>query len=268
MAVLNDQTLAIAIANSPSLVSGVRPQDFGLWNSAIQPASVDLTVGEILVPPSVEDADAYPVSPIGEYMLEQGQTAMVRTAEEVCLPNNIAAIGFPPAHVSLSGLLMTNPGHVDPGYKGNLTFTVINFGKKAYQLRKGRILCTLVFFRMEETPKYSYDKLDTTSRPKNYADLNDVLRRLSHEFMDFTSKAKKEAEKVELAVRYRQVTYPLIATLIAGVLTALGVYFFNPLRNITERVTVLEARAGAQSTLDAVKQFEQRLQLLEQQLRR
>src|SRR5688572_2257911 len=168
MAVLNDDALSAALKQKPPLVSGLRPNDFGNWESHIQPASIDLTIGDIFVPPEASVATDWSPNPVGEYLLEQGQTAVVRTAEELCLPHDIAAIGFPPAKVSLGGLLTTNPGHIDPGYKGRLTFTVINFGKKPFDLKSGSKICTVVFIRMESVPRVSYDQLDVANRPSNH----------------------------------------------------------------------------------------------------
>ncbi|HXH11371.1 MAG TPA: hypothetical protein VNP04_16615 [Alphaproteobacteria bacterium] len=56
---------------------------------------------------------------------------MVLTLEEFNLPGSIAVVGFPPSHVSFQGILMTNPGHVDPGYVGRMRFTVMKKGISA-----------------------------------------------------------------------------------------------------------------------------------------
>ena len=84
-----------------------------------------------------------------EFVLHSGRTAVVTTMEEFALPNDIAAFGFPPSRVSFQGILMTNPGHVDPGYKGPLHFTVINMGSKDYVFRRRDPIVTILLFRLD-----------------------------------------------------------------------------------------------------------------------
>jgi dCTP deaminase len=116
---LHDCELVRLVRATPPLVSDIKP-DIGSWDSRIQPASIDLSIGTIYRPlESLSDAEK------GEYetglsiSLGQGETAVIETRETINLPATVAAIGFPPSSVSMQGLLMTNPGHVDPGYSGN-----------------------------------------------------------------------------------------------------------------------------------------------------
>jgi deoxycytidine triphosphate deaminase len=91
-------------------------------NEQIKPASLNLTIGEIFVPGAAKAELGGVDNPItNHFPLEQGATVVIRTAEIVRLIDNRSAIAFPPSHVSLKGLLMTNPGHVDPGYVGPLS---------------------------------------------------------------------------------------------------------------------------------------------------
>src|SRR5665213_1478088 len=125
---LRDAEIEALLRASPSLIV-----DFDLnrltnkETSPIKGSSLDLTVGEIFIP----GAKAGELGGIGKprtrVSLEVGQTAVLRSAEKLRLPPNIAGIGFPPStKVSLAGLLSTNPGHVDPDYKGYLHLTVVN----------------------------------------------------------------------------------------------------------------------------------------------
>src|SRR4051812_39526941 len=86
-----------------------------VWNtksSAIQPCSVDLRIGHIQIP-AEGNRKAKTITGSGkEYVLTTGQTAIVTTSEKLQMRKKFAGIGFPPSHVSIRGLLMTNPGHV------------------------------------------------------------------------------------------------------------------------------------------------------------
>src|SRR6266571_1725906 len=185
MTILVDRDLrdlvAPAEAKLPPLATNIRP-DIGRWNAKIQPASLDLTVGRILLP-TEEDDEQQPLVYETNVSLNQGETAVVETHEYLRVPNTLAGIGFPPSSVSRDGLLMTNPGHVDPGFRGRLKFTVINMGKKPIELAAGKPICTLLFFRIN-APEYAYDKLDNTDKPQPPSD-SSLLRKLSKDFLEF-----------------------------------------------------------------------------------
>ena len=86
-----------------------------------------------------------------------GQTAVISTLETIDFPDNIAGIGFPPSHLSIRGLLITNPGHVDPGYKGKMTFTVINMAKDPIALIPEKMeIVTLLLFELDSNVKSGF----------------------------------------------------------------------------------------------------------------
>src|SRR5687768_6762724 len=125
MSLLNDQALhKLATEN---IISGGPSQRWEGKDDPIQASSIDLHIGKIFVPGEYESDGG----PAWKKMLSltHGRTAVLETMEELRVPNEYAAIGFPPSHVSSKGLLMTNPGHVDPGYSGSMRFTVINMAK-------------------------------------------------------------------------------------------------------------------------------------------
>lgn len=117
--VLNDAEILKLLAKD--LVSGgvKLPADPYVKDSQVQPASFDLTVGRVFTP-CTEEQNKHG-EPVGEtqYILKPGRTAIVLTREELKMPSNLVAIGFPPSKdMSARGILMTNPGQVDPGYEG------------------------------------------------------------------------------------------------------------------------------------------------------
>lgn len=65
------------------------------------------------------------------------------------MPAKLAGIGFPPTSVSAKGVLMTNPGHVDPGFIGHLQFTLINMGKDRFTLAQADRIVTLLLFELD-----------------------------------------------------------------------------------------------------------------------
>ena len=56
------------------------------------------------------------------------------------------------------GLLMTNPGHVDPGYSGRLHLTVINMSRSDMVLRCKDAILTVIFYKLGGECKAGYDE--------------------------------------------------------------------------------------------------------------
>jgi deoxycytidine triphosphate deaminase len=151
MRLLNDAEIKDNICNhNPPLVTGVDTLEWQSKKSAIQPCSVDLHIGRIQIPSQKLEEPPQAISgPLDEHILITGAIAVLTTSEILNLPARIAGIGFPPSHVSIKGLLVTNPGHVDPGYEGPMHFTVINMGRQPYVLRVSDPICTLLLFELD-----------------------------------------------------------------------------------------------------------------------
>ena len=106
MGLLSDQDISRLIS-AGKLVKGFDPSRLG----AIKGAAIELTVGDVFVPGVKGEELGAPQKPRSELCLYQGQTAVIRSAEEISLGQDYAGIAFPAALVSLQGLLMTNPGY-------------------------------------------------------------------------------------------------------------------------------------------------------------
>ncbi len=187
---LSDQEL---VELDPNIIKGLdRSGDLYAADSRIQPASVDLTIGDIFLPEVYEGQKGSIQNPFHYYSLRSGHTAIVQTKEELDLPSNLAAFGFPPARVSSKGLLMTNPGHVDPGYKGRMKFTVINMGRESYPLITDKIIVTLLFFRLNPPAKKSFSERN----PNIQGNVgNEELSKLGTDFLDVERRADNIAKK-------------------------------------------------------------------------
>jgi dCTP deaminase len=174
----------------------------------VQAASLDLHIGDIYLPGKKETEIGGTKNSKLDVELETGATAVVTTREVLHLPGNIAGIGFPPSRVSFKGLLVTNPGHVDPGYKGVMRFTVINMAKEPYHLRTGDRIVRLLLFEIDKTAKSDWGLRNPDgSQPPTQDDIN----LLSKDFVDVERRAETIARKHGLRV----------STLIAGGFTAI-----------------------------------------------
>jgi dCTP deaminase len=116
MSPLQRQEIEAILRAQPSLIENF---DVGRLDAADPPvrgATLDLTIGAIFLPGVADGKLGGSTRGKRAHGLASGETAVVRTAETLQMPGNVAAIGFPPSTaISLAGLLTTNPGHIDPG---------------------------------------------------------------------------------------------------------------------------------------------------------
>jgi deoxycytidine triphosphate deaminase len=197
MSLLRDEEIVAAVtakSTAAKYIEGlVLPADPYSKDSPVQASSVDLHIGSIYLPGTKKNGEGSAENPKAEHSLLTGETAVVTTQETLHLPPNIAGFGFPPSRVSFRGLLMTNPGHVDPGYDGVMRFTVINMAREAYHLSSGDRIVTLLLFEMKQAAHSGWRQRNPAGSappsPINQANIN----RLSHDFVDVERRAKKIA---------------------------------------------------------------------------
>jgi deoxycytidine triphosphate deaminase len=199
MTILRDDELIDAVtsnAASGPWIAGVdlptAPADRYSSKSPIQASSIDLRIGNVYLPGEEETDLGGAKNPRESHTLETGETAVVTSMETLQLPSDIAGFGFPPSSVSFKGLLMTNPGHVDPGYTGVMRFTVINMAKDPYPLERGQKIATLLLFRLNQPSHADW----RTRNPAGSALPNHAaISRLSRDFVDVEKRAEDAATR-------------------------------------------------------------------------
>ncbi len=258
---LSDRQLIALIDDDPEFIRGL---DASTHERRVQASSVDLTVGKIYMPETPHGEPGSHDNPNQDgVILKPGHTVVVQTAERLSMPSDIAAFGFPPARMSRNGLLMTNPGHVDPGYQGCLSFTIINMGKADYELGKGDAIVTLLFLRLDGPA--AADWIERGNQPGDRPVRHTTLDRLTHDFLQVGARAKAVADEAERETRrltnratwvsaFALVLIPLV-TLIAN----LWVGSLSTVDRIDDRVKNIE------QTLTELD-FDVRLDGVEQQL--
>ncbi|MEM9477033.1 MAG: hypothetical protein AAGA71_17195 [Pseudomonadota bacterium] len=256
--------------------------------SEVQPASLDLSIGRIFQPPEEQwDPSKLPEEPPFKtgHEIAVGGTVVVETRERLSLSGKIGAFGFPPASMAKNSILMTNPGHVDPGFEGHLTFTIINMGRVPYDLKFGGNLATLLVFGFDAPVVPDYAALAKTADPEPNL-MAKVLNRLSPDFADFEARSEKSAinaaevaiaartkalgEEVEAArTQYQNaerkynihaLVWPAVTALGAAAITATVSYFVaasgfankDTLDAVDERVETLEENQVLPDNIDAL----------------
>jgi dCTP deaminase len=158
--------------------------------------------------------------PAQEHVLKPGQTAIVVTAEEFNFPPNIAAFGFPPTRIPSNGILMTNPGHVDPGFKGYVSFTVINMSKQDFILRHRDTIVTCLL--MQLAGPVCRDYKDRGNLAVSNVPPQETYDWLSPDFLNFEERSRgiaKAAAQKQIIRWDRQSFVVLVVTLLLGLVT-------------------------------------------------
>lgn len=105
----------------------------------LQPASYDLTVGEI--------QERY-----GDRTLKPGECCLVATKEIINLPNNVAAFCKTKSSLARIGIISGDiGGWIDPGYKGNITLFVINLSDKEVRINDFKSLGQIIFVKCDDS---------------------------------------------------------------------------------------------------------------------
>ena len=248
---LCDEQISHLICATPEILNGIDALDYQKLSSSIQPASIDLHIGQIFTPGAKPGELGAHDAPRRDFTLMTGQTAVIRTREQLKLPDDIAGIAFPPSSVSLRGLLMTNPGHVDPGYHGYLHVTAINMGQEPYPLVHGARCITLTLFRLARAAAAPYST--RIGAPSTSPVTQELLTRLSLDFAAIENRAEKIADKAAQKMDISTKRIQVIATIIIAVLTV-GGYIITS--RISERIATLEAQIKIDALEERIEKLE------------
>ena len=238
MALLTDRDLHTELAANPNYISGLSIVEWQSKDSPIQACSVDLHIGQIFLPGEASETAPGTLKPRVEVTLATGQTAVIVTSEILNFPSDWAAYGFPPSHVSSHGLLMTNPGHIDPGYQGNLRFTVINMSAQPFPLRNGDAIVTLLIDKLASGVNRDFQQ--RTAGGPLMAPGWDEVNRLSRDFVNVEERAKKIANDAGIKWTVVLSVVAAIATTIATLV--LGAARDSGIDDLKTKIAVLEER--------------------------
>lgn len=146
--ILSDESIADHLLRPQGITVEPTPSQ-----EQIQPASLDVRLGEEFIDPrtgftSIEEESI---------VLQPGDRFLGTTAESVSLPDDIAAQLT--GRSSLGRLFVTvhqTAGWIDPGWSGDITLEIANFGRDMQTLNVGDRVAQLVFFPLD-TPSSGYD---------------------------------------------------------------------------------------------------------------
>jgi deoxycytidine triphosphate deaminase len=193
--------------------------------ASIQPATYDLRVGTVVREGRIFNEN----SPGAEQAIhiEPGEIVTIITAEELAMPDYIAAVAFAMNKWSSQGLLVLNPGHIDPGFRGPLSVKALNLRKTKIALNLKEPIFTVMFFNLgvatghpypgpPRTRKQYEDEFVEKDLERTPTSISDLLRAAPH--LPFIMKNEAEStlrnldlpymrkEQVELAIRNHWIT--------------------------------------------------------------
>jgi deoxycytidine triphosphate deaminase len=122
----------------------------------VQACSYDMTIGTIFI-----DKEKLTPTDKKSVTLSPGAIVSVFTKEELDLPQDIAATAFAINAMSSEGLLVLNPGHIDPGFKGPLTVRAINLRATSKAITFGTRIFTVIFDRLPAATAHPYSQNKT-----------------------------------------------------------------------------------------------------------
>ncbi len=100
-------------------------------------------------------------------VLEPGERAIIPTGIAVAIPRGYAGFVLPRSGLaSRHGIaLVSSPGLVDSGYRGEMSIVMINTDMhEPFHIKRGDRIAQLVIQRVEEVTLSKVDELDDTSR--------------------------------------------------------------------------------------------------------
>jgi len=266
MSVLADHQIDKLLGAAEPLTTDVPPDDFSGAGSRIQAASLDLTVGDIFVPGVKADEPGGADAPRSDLVLDEGHTAVVRTFETLRVPDTLVAIGFPPSSLSIKGVLMTNPGVIDPGYPGPLHLTIINMSKEPLCIRRGDRIMRVLFMRLDSPPTAGYAARHPAPVGEPVTDA--LLRKLSVDFLDVEIRAQDIADKAVSSARFQSAIIAGAFTLLLSLVTGLVPRWFDRYTALEASIVKLEASMDKLGETVDVAKFNDRLDHIENEMKR
>ena len=135
----------------------------GYDEELINPASLDLRLGDTIMIESAEDLNMRPLSIAratadDPYWLKPGQFILAQTIEVFNMPENIAGLFFLKSSRAREGYENLHAGYADPGWHGSVLTLELKNSRQLLPLPlwPGLKIGQMVFFHMSQPPLASY----------------------------------------------------------------------------------------------------------------
>ncbi|MGJ7395867.1 dCTP deaminase [Morganella morganii] len=150
----------------------------------VQSSSIDLSVKKIHIP-DCKNSNKTRKS----HLLQPGETVILELNENFELTNELGGIVFPRNTLSKNGIVMTNPGHIDPGYKGIISVYLVNMSKEPFPISENSAVAKLLLFKTSTLTSGYQGKAVTTLDEEQ-------LDRMGKDFAGLDSRIPSEITKI------------------------------------------------------------------------
>lgn len=168
---LNDKDIYRAMANGDLIFAGVNPTYPFIKETQVQPASVDLRLGNRIIrfKEDVEKFDIRNIKEIEQYLsvqyVEDGQSIEVKPNEilfaqiyeQIAIPNYLSARVEGRSRVARLGISVHCTGdYINPGFAGAMPLQIINHNFFTVVLYPYISICQMILYRLSDEPLVSY----------------------------------------------------------------------------------------------------------------
>lgn len=130
----------------------------------IQPASLDLTLGETIKTLGKKAAiraygnnnDMYVEKKFDTYQMEPGELILASVREKITISSQFAARIENRSSLARLGIDVSTGNFINPGYSGNMTIVIKNNNTVPVEICKGMRICQLVIEDVGPTPSFAY----------------------------------------------------------------------------------------------------------------
>ena len=154
------------------------------------------------------------------FTIPPGQFAFLITEEIVTVPNDALAFISIRAKIKFRGLVNVSGFHVDPGFRGQLTFSVFNAGPVSIHLKRGKPIFLIWYASLDQESTLKKD-----SPVKRGID-TELITGIPGELQSFAGLSKRitEAEKkLDKFQAYAYILAGLVVAIAAGLVIHLAV---------------------------------------------
>lgn len=197
--------------------------------SRVDCAAYTLAVGsEIYVSPSDQtpDPETITIQNLEKnecFTIPPGQFAFLLTEETVEVPTDALAFISIRAKTKFRGLVNVSGFHVDPGYRGQLTFAVFNAGPATIHLRQGQLIFLIWYASLD--CQSEFHKVGPVQLGLN----TELVTPVARELQSFSGLSKRiDNVKLEMgdrihAVEKEQMYYRVVGTLVLAIAITVAV---------------------------------------------
>lgn len=171
----------------------------------VQSSSIDLSVKKIHIPDCKNNNKTRK-----SHLLQPGETVILELNENFKLANDLGGIVFPRKTLSKNGIVMTNPGHIDPGYKGIISVYLVNMSKEPFQISENSAVAKMLLFKTTTLTAGYQGKIVTKLD-------DEQLDRMGKDFAGLESRIPSEITKI-----LRKWTFGLL-TIVAVMISVISI---------------------------------------------